>query len=113
MNLVKKLEELGPKLIILTGIGYTEDYTGVIISEKGKIKYYKHRRIKKNYHGTGDIFSSVFIGAFMNGISAFEAACLAADFIVDCIEYTIKDTSHRYGVKFEPLLINLVTKLKK
>lgn len=113
LNLVKKLEELGPKLIILTGIGYTEDYTGVIISEKGKIKYYKHRRIKKNYHGTGDIFSSVFIGAFMNGISAFEAACLAADFIVDCIEYTIKDSSHWYGVKFEPLLINLVTKLKK
>ena len=49
----------------------------------------------------------------MNGISAFEAACLAADFIVDCIEYTIKDTSHWYGVKFEPLLINLITKLKK
>ena len=68
LNLVKKLEELGPKLIILTGIGYTEDSTGVIVSEKGKIKYYKHRRIEKNYHGTGDIFSSVFVGAFMNGI---------------------------------------------
>ena len=49
----------------------------------------------------------------MNGISAFEAACIAADFIVDCIEYTIKDSSHWYGVKFEPLLNNLISKLKK
>lgn len=113
LNLVKKLEELGPKLIILTGIGYTEDSTGIVVSEQGKFKYYKHRRIQKSYHGTGDIYSSVFVGAFMNGFSAFEAACLSADFIVDCIEYTIKDTSHWYGVKFEPLLIRLITKLKK
>lgn len=113
LNLVKKLEELGAKIIILTGIGYTEDTTGVVVSEQGKFKYYKHRRIKKSYHGTGDIYSSVFVGAYMNGISAFEAACIAADFIVDCIEYTIKDSSHWYGVKFEPLLNNLISKLKK
>ena len=111
-NLVKKLEKLGPKIIILTGIGYTKDTTGVVISEQGKLKYYKHRLIQKSYHGTGDIFSSIFVGAYLNGISTYNAVCAAADFVVDCIEFTQKDSSHWYGVKFEPLLTNFINKLK-
>ena len=45
-------------------------------------------------------------------MNAFDAASAAADFVVDCIEYTIKDSSHWYGVKFEPLLTNFIIDLK-
>ena len=113
LKLIEKLKELGNKIIILTGISYTEDTTGVVVVEKGEVKYYKHKKIAKNYHGTGDIYSSVFVGTYLNGISAFDAACVAADYVVKCIEYTIeKYPSHWYGVKFEPLLTDYITSIK-
>ena len=113
LKLIEKLKELGNKIIILTGISYTEDTTGVVVVEKGEVKYYKHKKIAKNYHGTGDIYSSVFVGTYLNGISAFDAACVAADFVVKCIEYTIeKYPSHWYGVKFEHLLTDYITSIK-
>ena len=111
-NLIKKLEELKVKIIILTGICYDENTTGVIVVENGKTKYYKHRKISKNCYGTGDIFSSIFVGSYLKGMNAFDAACAAAEFVVECIEYTIKDTSHWYGVKFEPLLADYIVGLK-
>ena len=111
-NLIKKLEELKVKIIILTGISYDENTTGVIVVENGKTKYYKHRKIPKSYHGTGDVYSSVFVGSYLKGMNAYDSACAAADFVVECIEYTIKDTSHWYGVKFEPLLTNFIIGLK-
>ena len=106
-NLIKKLEEFNVKIIILTGINFDENTTGIIVVEKGKAKYYKHRKISKICHGTGDVYSSIFIGSYLKGMNSFDAACAAADFVLECIEYTIKDTSHWYGVKFEPLLANL------
>jgi pyridoxine kinase len=111
-NLIKKLEEFKVKIILLTGICYDENTTGVIIVENGKTKYYKHRKISKSCFGTGDIYASIFVGAYLKGMNAFDAACAAADFVVECIEYTVKDTSHWYGVKFEPLLANFIIDLK-
>ena len=112
-NLITKLQEFGVKIIILTGIGYTKDTSGVVVYEKGILKYYKHRHIEKSYHGTGDIYSSIFVGAYLNGLSAYDAALLAADFVVECIEYTLQDPSHWYGVKFEPLLNKFITSIRK
>lgn len=113
LKLIKKLKEFGAKIIILTGISYTKDTTGVVLVEKGEVKYYKHKKISKNCHGTGDIYSSIFVGAYLHGIGAFDAACAAADFVVKCIEYTIeKYPSHWYGVKFEPLLTDFITSIK-
>ena len=111
-NLIKKLEEFKVKIIILTGISYDENTTGVIVVENGITKYYKHRKISKTCHGTGDVYSSIFIGSYLKGMNVFDAACAAADFVLECIEYTIKDTSHWYGVKFEPLLANFIINLK-
>ena len=111
-NLIKKLEEFKVKIIILTGISYDENTTGVIVVENGITKYYKHRKISKTCHGTGDVYSSIFIGSYLKGMNVFDAACAAADFVLECIEYTIKDKSHWYGVKFEPLLANFIINLK-
>ena len=112
MNLIEKLKIFNNKIIILTGIGYDENTTGVVVFEKGEIKYYKHRKISKMFHGTGDIYSSIFVGAYLSGKNAFEAAKAAADFVVECIEYTVKDPSHWYGVKFEPILADFINRIK-
>lgn len=111
-KLLDALIEIGAKTVILTGVGFREGYTGVIVAEKDKIQYYEHKKISRGCHGTGDVYASAFVGAYLNGKSPFDAAVIAADFTVRCIENTIDDASHWYGVKFEPLLGELITALQ-
>ena len=111
-KLIEKLVEMGSKTIVLTGIGYTPDTTGVVVYENGVKKYYKHKKIEKGCHGTGDVYSSAFVGAYLRGKSLFESAKLAADYTLKCIENTYGDKEHWYGVKFETAIDYLVENLK-
>lgn len=110
-ELLAKLSKLGCPTIVLTGVGYEPKKTGVVVYENGKICYYEHRRIAKGCHGTGDVYASAFTGALMNGKSIFEAAKVAADYTVLCIENTQDDPEHWYGVKFETVLPELMRML--
>ena len=49
----------------------------------------------------------------MNGMSAYDAAMLAADYTVRCIELTQGDAGHWYGVKFELALPEYLRMLGK
>lgn len=110
-NLVKKLALLGAKTIVLTGVGYRQGKTGVVVYEKGKMEYYEHDKISKGCHGTGDIYASAFTGALMNDKSVFESARIAADYTVKCIINTQGDAEHWYGAKFETALRDLIDML--
>ena len=105
------LVQLGAKTVVLTGVGYNPQTTGVSVYENGQISYYPHRKIAGGCHGTGDVYASAFVGAFLRGNSAFLSAKIAANYTVACIENTIGDKSHWYGVKFETALPELVRKL--
>ena len=111
-SLLEKLVHMGCKNIILTGVSFSEETTGVVIYENGRAQYYRHRKIKTSYHGTGDIYSSAFAGLLMAGKSAFDSAKIAAEFTCAAIENTIGDDAHWYGVKFEPLLGALAKQAK-
>ena len=113
MELLDKLTASGAKTIVLTGVGYATDKTGVIVREGSETRYYEHRRISKGRHGTGDVYASAFVGALENGFGAYEAAVLAADYTVRCIELTQDDPDHWYGVKFELALPELIRLLGK
>ena len=110
-EILHKLKSLGMKTIILTGISYEQSATGVVIAENQDIQYYKHQKIAQRFHGTGDIYASVFVGAYLHGMNAYDAAKTAADFTVSCIEKTKNDPDHWYGVKFELALPELIRKL--
>jgi pyridoxine kinase len=61
------------------------------------------------FHGTGDVFSSAFTGAFLRGKTAIEAAAIAVDFVVESIKKTLDDIkAHSYGVKFEKAIPELI-----
>ncbi|MBQ8885370.1 MAG: pyridoxamine kinase [Clostridia bacterium] len=107
-ELLEKLCKLGAKTVILTGVGYTPETTGVAVYENGKYSYYPHRRISRGCHGTGDVYASAFVGALCQGKSTYDAARIAADYTVSCIENTQSDPAHWYGVKFEPVLPKLI-----
>lgn len=112
-EILDKLKKNGAKTVILTGVSYNEDTTGVVIFENGKAKYYEHRRIAKGCHGTGDVYASAFVGALLQKGNAYQAAKIAADYTVSCIEKTVDDPSHWYGVKFEKALPELIATLGK
>ena len=112
-ELLDKLEKLGAGSVVLTGVSFGPAETGVAIREKGETLYYRHRRIARSYHGTGDIYTAAMAGAWMSGRSLYEAAKIAADYTVLCIENTVDDGSHWYGVKFETALPALIDSLRK
>lgn len=111
--LLDALEACGAKTVVLTGVGYDAAHTGVVVREKGAARYYEHRRISKGCHGTGDVYAAAFVGALENGLGAYDAAVLAADYTVKCIELTQGDASHWYGVKFELALPEYIRMLGK
>ena len=110
-GLLSALVKLGASTVVLTGVGYEPNMTGVVVYENGKKSYYPHRRIAKGCHGTGDVYASAFTGALLRGHSAYDAAKIAADYTVICIENTQGDADHWYGVKFETALPELIKML--
>lgn len=111
-DLLTALTKNGAKTVLLTGVGYTPDTTGVAVLENGKKQYYRHVRIPQSCHGTGDMFASAFTGAYMGGGDLYTAAQIAADYTVSCIRETVKDPTHWYGVKFEAVLPQLINRLR-
>ncbi len=114
--LMLALAAKGAKNVIITGVSFEEGRTGVMgyESESGEFAYYCHEKLPVSYHGTGDIFSSTFVGALMNGLDWRESAKVAADFTAECIRVTIDSGKEKwYGVDFEACIPYLLKKLGK
>ncbi len=110
-RLVAALKDMGAGAVVLTGVGYDSEHTGVLVSTDAECRYYKHRKISRMCHGTGDVFASAFTGSYLRGRDIFEAAKIAADFTVESINNTLDDEEHWYGVKFETALPSLIKNL--
>lgn len=111
-KLVEGLAALGAKNVVLTGVSYAPEETGVLVWDGETARYYRHRKITKSYHGTGDIYTAALAGAWFRGKELFQAAKIAADYTVSCIERTVDDPGHWYGVKFELALPELIKALE-
>ena len=112
-DMVKKLCEFGCKNVILTGVSYKGNDLGVMTynGEKDEYFFYSKERIGGNYHGTGDVFASVYVAAMTKGKSIEESTKIAVDFVIDCIEKTLPDIKeHWYSVKFEECIPKLIEK---
>jgi len=108
-SLLYGLRKMGAKTIVLKGVGDgTPSSTGIRILDGDSIASYCHKKIERDFHGTGDIFASVFVGEYLRENDALKAGQLAADFVARAIENTLDDEGHRYGVHFEPLLKTLM-----
>ena len=109
--LLEKLTAIGCKNIILTGVSYAPGKTGIVVMENGNYAYYEHEMLPNSCHGTGDIYASAFVGAYVRGKSAYDAAAIAANYTMECIRYTAKVENHWYGAAFEPVLGKLIEAL--
>lgn len=98
--------------IVLTGASRREGFTGVEVTGPEGVYYYEHEKCPEDRHGTGDVYSSAFVGALMNGKTINEAAKIAADFTLACIKEAQGDKEHFYGVRFELQLPKLIEMLR-
>ncbi len=107
------LDKLEHPCVVLTGIGWQEGETGVVLREGGQRQQYLHRKLGSSYHGTGDLFAACFTGALLRGKGKMEAIRIAADFVCRAIENTRNNPAHWYGVKFETALPDLIRMLEE
>ncbi|MCR5348149.1 MAG: pyridoxamine kinase [Bacilli bacterium] len=112
-EIIQTLRAKGAKTVALKGVRFEDGKIGIAVSEGEGISYYSHSRIPTDFHGTGDVFASVFVAGLLRGLNALETGRLAADFVRGCIENTLGEEDHRYGVCFEPLLHDLEETLRK
>lgn len=102
-HLLQQLLALGAKNVILTGVIKQNQIGAIFYNGKKSVTVLKNI-IPQNYHGTGDIFSSIIIAHILNHKSMEETLDIATDFICDAILQTMPDAQHSYGVKFEEIL---------
>lgn len=112
-EIILKLSKTGAKNVILKGIVFNsdqktiKDVSGKIgicayNKEEDSFSWYFHEKISQSFHGTGDVFASVFVGALTRGMKMEDSYTLAADFVVESIKKTIESPNyHTYGVDFE------------
>lgn len=114
-GLLKRLADLGPDKVALTGVYFDDEALGAACYDKntGEVSYALSPRIPGYYHGTGDVFGSALLSALLNGFSLAESIRIAVDFTVGSIRRT-RDagTDLRFGVNFEAGIPALLKDLK-
>ena len=113
-EMLDRLAKLGAKVVVLTGVSLSEGQTGIygLDTRTGEHFIYQNERVDAAYHGTGDIFASVAVGALTRGLSMEKAFALAADYTADTIRVTKSDPKEPwYGVNFEETIPQLVSRL--
>jgi pyridoxine kinase len=114
-DLLDALAQLGPKYVALTGVSFEEGKIGVmgLNTVTGESFEYYTEHVPVSYHGTGDIFSSVVVGALTRGKSLPEAFRIACDYTKETIAYTFRTSgAGTYGVDFEVTLADLVRRMQ-
>lgn len=105
--IVERLSLEGRRSVVLTGASLEPGSTGAMCFDAStrRTEAVQTRRVDREFHGTGDVFSSVLTGALVRGTSLVEAARAAVEFVRACAERTAaQDLPMREGVDFEPLL---------
>lgn len=102
-EVVRRLAERTNATIVLTGVEQSGKI-GELIYSCEKFTEIWAEKLPYHFHGTGDIFASIFTAVYLQS-GDMRAACeIAGDFIATSIRVT--DASHTYGVNFEYALKN-------
>lgn len=107
---LKKLSYLGPDTVIITGIRTKDGERINVCYDKVINKYYKipFEFINCRYPGTGDLFTSLFIGYLFKNKKLPEAILEASRFVSLAVSVTSDaETPQREGVIFEKIMHEL------
>ncbi len=107
---LKNLADMGPKVVIMTGIHTRDNEHANICYDKTKDEYYliPYEYVDTRFPGTGDLFSSLFVGYLFRGKSVPQAIEEASRFVTLAVKTTISECSDRKnGVAFEKIIKEL------
>ncbi len=113
---LKKLSDMGPKVVVLTGIHINDDEHANLCYEKEKDKFYiiPYEYVNTRFPGTGDLFTSLFVGYLYRGKSVPEAIEEASRFVTLSVKTTLLENSDRKnGVAFEKIIKELFNESDK
>ena len=111
LAMCRRLSEMGPRKIVISGLDYG-DALGNFIYEEGKAQQLlKVPKVGICRSGTGDVFAAIQIANAVNGGSFSAGVRQAADFISHAMERTTElDIPRTDGIAFEEILSELIPK---
>ena len=114
LEMADELSQFTKRHVILKGDTNEDGKLGMIVLDKkeSSCEIVYNDKIDYISHGTGDVFASTFVGSIMRGKSPAQAAQIAGEFTKKAIEKTVGDENHKYGVKFEQVILDLNELLK-
>ncbi|MBE5762298.1 MAG: pyridoxal kinase [Clostridiales bacterium] len=96
-------EETGAQPII-TGAAENEDGAGAAVLVDSELVFVKAKLIPGHFHGTGDLFSAVYMANVLKGKTAVQAAQSACDMVSSVVERTKQSQSdERFGITIEDI----------
>ena len=103
----EKLSQMGPKMIVVTGISIGHQILNFVY-DHGKVEKIYVKRIGEDRSGTGDVISAVIAGSYLKEKNFLEAVKKSTDFASKCIQHSVDIDAHPHmGLCFEPLLKEL------
>jgi pyridoxine kinase len=108
IELAKKLSQMGPEKVVITGIAQ-KSYIANLCFEKGKEPAMrKMLRVGQQRSGTGDVFTSIIAADAINQVPFSDSVKKAGKFVQKCMEASEKLQIPRTdGVAFEEVLHTL------
>ena len=92
--------------VIITGV-HNDDIISTVAYNKATDNFTRADKPMYDgvFYGSGDLFSSAFMGMYINGATLEDATKNASDFVNDCILKTLDEREkYWYGLKFEQSL---------
>lgn len=107
-EMCKKLSELGPENIIVSGLDRGGDLENYIYRRGEQPVIVREHRVGSCRAGTGDVFSSIIAADAVNGVPIVESVKKASAFIAKALRRTVElDIPKPDGICFEEFLNQL------
>ncbi len=107
-ELVLKLKKITCSTVVLTGVCLKEKAISTVVASKDSVSYIETEKQPDCFHGSGDIFTSVFIATYLNGADFLKSAEKASQFVSLCIKDTLSlNRDEKSGIMFEKRLNSL------
>lgn len=109
-EILSQLADMGPKYVVITGMTDAEGIKVNVAYDKIRNIFWKvpYKEVLAHYPGTGDAFTSVLIGALINGYNLPMAIQKAAEFISLAIKTTYGyGVDAKEGIMFEKVIPSL------
>ena len=109
-NMIKKLSSIYDCNVIITSVHFNSNIISSVSFDKinNKICYTHNDKVPGDFHGTGDIFSSIIVSALLHGNDLGTSIKIAGDYVYNSLMYSNKMLINpKFGVNFESHLSKL------